>query len=230
MYVHTYVYFFRKLKEIRNLIDIRLVGSSIALNDSAKIVLSIDISCELLRIPFNSQYGISHSSMKKNQYNKARKTLVKLLGYNKKLDVAGVMLKLGIRNEAVESLAKKIHATCLENADEFDDLDPQYWSSMSVYQACKLEKSGKVFKKNFIEISNLIPAVWKELEKKCDLWVSKMPTTTKETPKVAETAQTRIEEESKQTGETELEDYDEWAEKIITQSEAELAAMLTIKT
>lgn len=162
--------FFRKAKEIYDRSN--AAGFSIHLSDYAKIVLSLEISAQLLGITFDHSNKLKLSSLKKSEYNNNKKIIEKVLNLNKRLDIPGIILKLSITNTAIENTAKNIFDTyksdfSFKNQIDFDH--PQY-VTMSVYQSCKKHKL-KIPKTNFVAISNLKPAQFNQCEKDWDNWL-----------------------------------------------------------
>lgn len=220
--------FFSKAKEIQNLAAVKAAGCFSNINDYAKIIIYIDISCELQNVSFDSQAAISLTKMRKSLYNSSRQVLLKLLNLNKKMDVNVVVLKMGISNTNVQKTALTIF-DAYKNYYEVDLDHPQY-SFMSVYQACKLEKV-KVAKKNFIAGSNLNLHQWTKLEKSWDSLVGSIGkadnenksklTKTEGAQEIGKTLKRKHEEI------TEIEDYDVWAKRTLAKAHAELKTLTT---
>lgn len=163
-------FYFRKAKEIFNRSN--AAGFSIQLSDYAKIVLSLDISAQLLGITFNHNDKFKLASLKRSVYNNNKKIIEKVLNLNKRLDISGIILKLSITNTAIEHTANNIFDTyksdfSFKNQIDFDH--PQY-VTMSVYQSCKKHKL-KLPKTKFVAISNLKPAQFNQCEKDWDEWL-----------------------------------------------------------
>lgn len=219
--LNKFCFVFRKSKEIYDLISLK--GNLISLNDSAKTMISIELAAQHLNIPFESQQIIKCSAMTKKSYVNSRDVIMKLLNFNKKLDVAGFMLKVGILNKAVETRAKRIFEACERNWSD-QDLDHPQYVSMSVYHASKLEKL-KVSKNLFLKASNLKSKQWSLLEKSFESLISNIPNSPKkekrqDIKKENEGAAVRTLKRKHET--VELDDYDEWAKKTIAEAEAEL--------
>lgn len=194
------------------------------LNDSAKIILCLDISCEQFNIPFDEPAGIRLAGIRKTSYKNNRKNLIKLLNLNKKLGIAELTLKMGINSSNVEKTANRIYEAYKK--ESFDaDLDHPQFIAMSCYQACKLEKF-KVTKKPFIAASNLKPNQWNQLEKSWDKWtvnVGKSENMKKSTEDPQEeSAGKKLNLKRKHTAEPETEDYDVWAKRTLEKAQKNL--------
>jgi transcription initiation factor TFIIIB Brf1 subunit/transcription initiation factor TFIIB len=216
---------FSKAKEIFDLLGIKCAGIAATLNDSAKVLLCIDISCEQVNIPFEESAGMKLSGMRKTSYKNYRNNFMKLLNLNKKLGIPEMILKLGVTSSNVEKTAKKILDAYKKESFEADMDHPQF-IVMSIYQACKLEKV-KAPKRNFVSASNLKPNQWSLLEKSWDKWTAGIGKSTKESSKVKQAE----EEESagkperslkRKHAEPEVEDYDTWAKRTVEQAQKDL--------
>lgn len=165
--------------------------------------------------------------MKKSAYENNRKLLSKQLNLNKKLDINGLILKMGISSPNLDKSAKLIYDTYQKSSPHIDLDHPQY-VSMSLYQACKLEKV-KVSKKNFVLSSNLKPNQWTQLEKSWDKWVVSIGPIDKENKDSKSKDKEDVQRETTINGqklkrkyEDEIEDYDVWAKRTLDKARAEL--------
>lgn len=217
---------FSKAKEIHDRMTLKSAGIAAGLNDCAKTILCLDIACELFNIVFDTASGVQYSSLRKSNYERNRKMMIKLMNLNKKLDIKDVMLKIGLSNANVEKSAKRIFKSYEQSAADADLDHPQY-VTMSVHQACKLEKV-KIPKKNLIPLSNLKNNQWSLLEKSWDKFVASMET------KENEASQKPVQQQStgaepvlkrKLEAEPEVEDYAVWAKRTLAAAYAELDAM-----
>lgn len=205
------------------------------LNENAKIILCLDISCELLNLPFaDTKLAIQQACLNKSSYNKNRKTIQKVLDLNKKLTIDEVIRKLGItHSSAVEKKAKEIFRVYM-NLQSFHnhDIDSSVFV-MSVYYACKFE-NVKIAKKNVLNLSSLTHGQWVTLEKSWEKWVNDLNTNKKDVKKDAGGGKENIvnnqmkvdsQKGTKRVEEAE-ETYDEWAKRIL---DAAYAKLRTIK-
>lgn len=181
----------------------------------------------MLNIPFDSEEGYKYSSFRKTRYDKHLKSLMKLMNFNKKLEIKDVALKMEIVNPSVEKTAKKILEAYAQRKTDVDLDHPQY-HTMSVYQACKVE-NVKTTKKKFISMSNLKPNQWSQLEKMFDSWVSTDIKADKPSSKVKSSE--IIEQSSNQSSQTtkrkadiapEVEDYEAWKKRTLAKAYADL--------
>lgn len=200
-----------------------------SMNDCAKIVYCLDISCELMNIPFDESSGLRQASIRsKSSYQSNRKLLMKLLNLNKKMSISSLILKLGINNLNVEKNSKKILDSYAKQNPQADLDHPQYLV-MSIYQSCKVEKV-KVLKKNLVPLSNLKQNQWTMLEKSWDKWVGDVLKVNKNKENrqiheiVDESPQKQKEKQlkRKQHAEPEEEEYDVWKKRILEAAYAEL--------
>lgn len=223
---------FSKAKEIYDLSTLKV--HHLQLNDKAKIIICIDISCELLGIAFDTPTAVQHSAVGKNPYFNSKKTFMKLLNLNKKLNVADVLNKVGVLNDKVLKTAKLIFIEFLKSAANQDVDHPQY-VIMSCWQACKVE-NVKAPRKKFTDLCHLNVDKWNKLELSWD-WqgsikkgnqkkVSK--TGDKENGQTDEVIQNKL--KRKLNAEPELEDYDVWAERILAKAHAQLKRSKTEST
>lgn len=208
------------------MLTLKCSGIAKTLNDSAKVVLCLDISCELINISFNGSAGIKLAGLKKTSYKNNRNNLIKLLNLNKKLGIPEMTLKLGITSNNVEKTAMKILETYKKESFEDTDLDHPQFVVMSIFQATKIEKV-KATKTNFITASNLKPNQWNLLEKTWDKWTVNVGKSNKENVKSAAAEESAGKDEKvlkrKQTAEPDIEDYDVWAKKTLEQAYIDLA-------
>lgn len=204
------------------------------MNDSAKIILCLDISCELLNHPFaETSLAINQSCLKKTVYSKNKKILQKVLDLNKKLTIDEVIRKLSISHtNNVEKLAKEIFKDYMKQQTyEDQDINPAVFV-MSVYFAAKYE-NVKLLKKNVLNLSNLTHSQWGTMEKSWEKWTSSFNKKTKGgTKKEVEAVKENVPESNddvqevvkvKKTESTE-ETYDEWAKRILDKAYQELNA------
>lgn len=218
----------RKSAEIINLVNIKCAGIAACLNDSAKVVLCIDISCELINIPFEETAGVKLSGLKKTSYKNNKKNLIKLLNLNKKVGIPEMILKLGVANSNVEKTAKKIFDAYKKESFESDLEHPQF-ITMSIYQACKIEKV-KAPKKSFIAASNLKPNQWNLLEKSWDKWTKEISSkSNKENVQKVEAESAGKPEKTlkRKQAEPEIEDYDVWAKRTLEKAANELKLQIS---
>ncbi|XP_070501102.1 origin recognition complex subunit 6 [Chironomus tepperi] len=201
------------------------------MNENAKVILCLDISCELLNYPFaETSLAIQQSCLKKSIYNKNKKILQKVLDLNKKLTIDEVIRKLSITHtNNVEKLAKEIFKDYMKQQTyEDQDINPAVFV-MSVYFACKYE-NVKVLKKNVLNLSNLTHSQWGTMEKSWEKWTSSFNkkakgSTKKESEAVKENVPESIEDvqEPVHTRRHEAEEtYDEWAKRILDKAYQEL--------
>jgi hypothetical protein len=208
-----------------------LKARNFTINEGAKTILSLDISCELLNIAFETASAVKHSSMRKRIYDNYRKTFLKLMKLDKKTSIRDLILKRGISNAKVDPTAHKIYEAYQNSTDGIDLDHPQYMA-MSVFEACKLE-GVKVSKKDFISISNLKPNQWTLLEKTFDKIANSVGKLGKENsnnkfPTDCDTNVTETKLKRKVEAEPEIEDYDVWAERTLKKAYAELEKILKI--
>lgn len=220
--------------EILELIKVKSSEILKHLNENAKVILCLDISCELLSWPFaETSLAIQQSCLKKSIYSKNKKILQKVLDLNKKLTIDEVIRKLGITHtNNVEKLAKEIFKYYMKQQTyEDQDINPAVFV-MSVYFACKYE-NVKVLKKNVLNLSNLTHSQWGIMEKSWEKWTSSFNkkskgSSKKESEAVKENVPECIEEvqetvKSKRTETTE-ETYEEWAKRILDKAYKELVS------
>lgn len=219
-----YFIFSSKAREIWDRITLKSSGIAARLNDCAKAVLCLDISCELLHIAFDTKNGIQYSSLRKANYDNNRKMMMKLMDLNKRLKIEDVILKMGLSNVYVEKSAKRIYEAYEQMAGEFTDFDHPMIVTMSVYQACKLEKVV-VAKKSFIALSNLKNFQWSIMEKSWDKITVSIKKSDTENSLVCvqqNLSALQVNENNKKFEESEIEDYDVWAKRTISKAKAEL--------
>lgn len=224
---------FSKAREIWDRITLKSSGITARLNDCAKAILCLDISCELLKIAFDTKDGIQYSSLRKSNYINYRSTFMKLMDLNKKLEIEDVMMKMGLSNVYVEKNAKRIYQEHEQNARELTDLDHPMIVTMSVYQACKLEKLI-VAKKSFIALSNLKNFQWSIMEKSWDRLAASIKNNDIGNSAVCAQQNLIIEQvngsiNKKLEVEPEIEDYELWAKRTITAARAELKSLRSQK-
>ncbi|CRL03359.1 CLUMA_CG016263, isoform A [Clunio marinus] len=216
----------RKSKEIRDIIAIKSSGMEATVNDSAKTIICLDISCELLNIAFDTALGIRLSSIRKSAYNKYRQLMMKLMKFNKTPNISDVVLKMRIQDENVQKTARKIFETFQKNSPHIDLDHPQY-VQMSVYQACKIHKY-KASKKDFRNGSNLNVTQWSQLETAWDKWVHCIESKEKVIKQTAENIALKSTEDHQPTLkrnheiEEEAENYDVWAKRILDKAYEEM--------
>ncbi|KAG5673584.1 hypothetical protein PVAND_003619 [Polypedilum vanderplanki] len=196
------------------------------INDSAKIVLSVDISCELLNIDVSKKELAKLSSLSLTQYNKNRKIILKVLNLNKKVTIAEIIKKLNL-SHSVERLAKTFLKFYMEQQFyENEEIDASVYA-MCVYFACKSENI-KIAKRNILIMSNLTQAQWTKLEKSFEKWTpnvmtKKMPKENKNDPidsMVSDNTDLIIEES--QNSKSHEESYEAWSKRILTQAYKDL--------
>lgn len=208
------------------------------LSDSARILICLDIGCELLNIPIDQTSAIRCSGQSKSHYLNQRKILIKVLNLTKTLSIDDVILRLSINNTAVENIAKRMFdAYQKDSRCELLDMEHPQYITMCVFQACKIGKV-KVQKKNIMAISNLKPAQWSNLEKQWDKWLeaSSFVNSIGENAKhkefglrIKESDQPAIAKTSSKSDGPETEDYDVWAKRITKEANDELHGKITME-
>lgn len=225
--IYYFLLKFRKAIEISKLMVVKCHGILSQLDETTKVVLSIHIACELMNIPVDTKSAVQ---LKKSQYNKYKKTILKLLGLDKTMTIDEVIRKLGITHATtVERTAKEIFSVYVkqEAFEDVQDFDVSIFV-MSVYFACKFE-NVKILKKNIIILSNLRPNQWVLMEQSWEKWVSSLKKITnkenrkivhvQENDHVASSSASQIKESK--TEETE-ESYEIWEYNTLVKAYKEL--------
>lgn len=146
--------------------------------------------------------------------------MMKLMDLNKRPEIKDVMLKMGLANEYVDKLAKRIYQAYKQIAGELADFEHPMIVTMSVYQACKLEKVV-VARKKFIELSNLKNFQWSMMEKSWDKITDSIKMSdTKNSSVCVQHSINALQVNGKV--ESEIEDYDVWAKRTISAAKSEL--------
>lgn len=181
----------------------------------------------MLSIAFDANEGHKYSTLRKTQYNKHRQTLMKLMNFNKKLEIKDVVMKMEITNPSIERTAKKVLIAYVKQAVDVD-LDHPQFQTMSVYQACKIE-NVKTTKKKLIAMSNLKPNQWTQLEKIFDTDIQPLIKPEKpnkvglQSSEIIEQASNESSQQQKRKMKTpEVEDYETWKKKTLAKAYAEL--------
>lgn len=203
---------------------IKCTGVIQVLNETAKIVLCLDLSSRLLNMEFDDKRSLKIAKLTKTAYQNNKRILEKVLNLNKILDINEICIKAGLSDSNVKKTAKKI-LEAYKKDFHYRNLDfdhPQY-VSQAVYQACKVEKV-KITKKKMQDCSNLKPAQWISMETEWDKWLQKSPTSLEPTKK-EKTVLQLVQELENETSEVvkihkelKVEDYDVWKKRILEQA------------
>lgn len=202
------------------------------LNDNSKLIICIDISCKMLNITLDSQEAYKYSALRKTRYDKSLQTIMKLMNFNKELEIKDVALKMEIINPSIEKTAKKIIKAYAEQKTEVDLDHPQY-NTMSVYQACKVE-NVKTNKKKFIAMSNLKPNQWAKLEKMFDEVRADIKpdqpnnNTNQKSSEIIEQASNESSKTLKRKIAPEVEDYESWKKRTLAKAYADLKVLKAV--
>lgn len=227
-------YIFSKTQEIDGLIKAKSSEVVRHLNENFKTLLCIDISCELLNIPFNTSQAILTSSVRKREYNNNRKILLKILNLDKKMTISDVILKLGIlQSTTLEKTAHKIFEQYRSEHAYSEEVNHISILTMCVYYAAKVEKV-KIAKKNILTISSLNSAQWNGMMQSWSTWAN-IETKKKKVENVQEVEKDQeMNEESRSSitkaKNNEEESYEIWAKRILEKAHAELKILKKQKT
>jgi hypothetical protein len=212
------------------------------LNDTAKVILCIDISCELLNIPFaDTKAAIQLSSLRKIDYNKNRKIILKVLNLNKVITIDEIIRKLNVANpDLIQRTAKEIFKYYQKNQPYEEDIKEVHQSifTMCVNYACKIEKV-KLTKKNVLNISALTHTQFNQLEKSWLKWIPDVEKklTKKENKKQLivndnqndmDANETKARDDNARNCNSECETretFEQWRQRMLDKAFAELAAM-----
>lgn len=214
--------------EIESLIKAKSSEVVKHLNENFKTLLCLDISCELLNIPFNTQQAILSAATRKKEYGNNRKMIMKVLNLDKKMDINDVILKLGIlQSGSLEKTARKIFDQYKREKPYSDEISHPSVVAMCVYFACKIEKV-KVSKKTILAVSNLNNNQWSTMEKSWSPWALTVDTKKKsDKENLRETLQheeqsVELRAKLKTRYDEHLEEsYDDWSKRIIEKARAE---------
>ena len=205
--------------------EIKSTGVIQVLNETAKIVLCLDLSSRLLNLEFDQKIALKVAKLTKTAYQNNKRLLEKILNLNKLLDINEICIKAGLSDPNVKRAAKAILEAYKKDFQykNFDFDHPQY-ISQAVYQACKTQKV-KITKKKMQECSNLKPAQWISMEAEWDKWLQKSSAGSKDPKKEKSVLQLVQELESESTEvvksshkEVEVEDYDVWKKRVLEQA------------
>lgn len=226
-------YFFSKSIEIESLIKSKNSEVVKHLNENFKTLLCIDISCELLNIPFNSEEAIRIAGTRKREFNNNRKMLLKILNLDKKMDISDVILKLGIlQSTSLEKTARKIFEQYRREQYRSDEVNHPSVVAMCVNYATKIEHV-KIPKKNIVTISNLTTSQWNAMEKSWSSWAGSVETKKKNKKNKENVEDVVMQDEknseqnivSEQNKHEEEESYENWEKRILEKAHAALKAM-----
>ena len=213
---------FRKSQEIDGLIKAKSSEIVKHLNENFKILLCIDISCELLNIPFNTTQAILSSSVRKREYNNNRKMILKILNLDKKMAISDVILKLGIlQSTTLEKRAQKIYEQYRVEHAYSEEINHVSVIAMCVWYAAKTEKV-KILKKNILVISGLNNPQWNAMCLSWSTWANVETKNKKKEKENVEVVEVNVEKSAPKLRNDEEEPYDTWAKRILEKAHAEL--------
>lgn len=149
------------------------IGVVNSLSENAKIILSLDLAFQALRISFdaknNSQY--LQSGLKKSAYQNTKRSLEKILNLGKSVSISDLCIKLKlVESSGIIEKAEKMFKAFKDSYKKTVDFTHPQYAAIIVFTVCKLEKT-KVSKKEFQAFSNLKTNQWLLLEKEFESWL-----------------------------------------------------------
>lgn len=144
------------------------------MNDTVKIILSIDCAANSCGNEFDHDQAIKLSSLKKKDYNRQKELFEKLLDISKELSLTEICAQLEL-NDAIKNCATRLLTEFKKKQVYTNDVHSQkFLSSMAIYQSCKLKKCKTLhIKPKLIHISKLSLKLWKQLEQEWNEWIHK---------------------------------------------------------
>lgn len=217
--------------EIDALIKTKLPDSLRHINETCKGLLCLDISCELMNVPFDSSQAIVFAVLRANLYKSKRNMIMKILNLSKVLDIRDIILKLEIFPfDVLEETANRIFAKYKEQKLFCGYANETSVAAMCVHFAGKIEKI-KVPQNLLIQLSNLSSAQWKSMTKLWSPWALAIEKKKKlNQRKIMLNDMKEIDEieleipdvEKIKDDENDEEPYDDWAMRIIKKARQDL--------
>lgn len=163
----------RKCKELLRLINLK----QSALNETVKIIISIDCAANSCGNEFDHDQAIKLSGLKKKEYNRQKELFEKLLDLTKELSLPEICAQLEL-NDAIKICANRLLTEYKKRNTLLNDVNmqQQMLASMAIFQSCKLKKfKGSNIKAKLMHLSKLNSHSWKQLENEWNEWIEKYP-------------------------------------------------------
>lgn len=151
---------------------INLKPSSKTLKENAKILICIECASILCGTDLDHQDAVNLSVLSKNEYNRQKDMIEKLLNLNKKLTLDEICAQLEINDRLKNDARQLLDAYTAKNS-YYCDIDSA--QAMAIYQSLKLRKvKNTAAKVKLMQLSKLTKTkLWKQLEEQWDNWIEK---------------------------------------------------------